>query len=611
MQAIILAAGIGKRLLPLTKDKPKSMVKLLGKPIIEYTMDALVRRKVSEIIIVVGYCKDIIIDYFGDTYKGIKIRYVLNKYYEITNNIYSLKLGLSYVTEDLILCEGDIVFKSKILDIINEDPIKNLVYVGKYKSYMCGTVVKINWKTSETIDELIPSSKQTEDYDYTDVYKTVNVYYFSFDFLKEHFIPTLDLYLSKYPMTGYYEIVIGVVLCLGNNQLYAYTINNNEWFEIDDEADLEMAEYLFSKDKFKLVENLFGGYWRYGLLDFCYLCNLYFPDKTFYSKLYKTLPALIKHYPSAHSKLCIMLSRWYKEDSFTPENIIIGNGASELIRIVNKTVVKKITIPIPTFNEYENKLDESQINYFSLSETDDFKLAKEDFVDSVRKSKSNVALIINPNNPTGSIIDKNDLIWIIEQLKDIIVIVDESFIDFSGNRDKFSVQNLINEYHSLMIIRSISKEFGVPGFRLGYLVTLNKAVKEKILEQLPIWNINSIAEYFIENFPKYYDEYMDSIRSVIEDRNELFENLKTISFLKPVHSYANFILCKLENYSAQDLTRELFNDFKILIKDCSNKKLLDKDNYVRIAVRTKEDNDKLLNALKKLEGQKTEKTVYG
>jgi len=600
MQAIILAAGIGKRLLPLTKNKPKAMVKLLGKPILEYTLEALSRRKVSEIIIVVGYCKDNIIKYFGDNYRGVKIKYVENKDYETTNNIYSLKLGLKHITEDLILCEGDIVFDPKILDAIDEKSHKNLIFAGKYEPCMSGTVITLD-KETKTINEMVLGSKQHGGYDYTNAYKTINVYYLSYEFLKKDFLKTLDLYLSKSTMTSYYEVIIGVILYLGNKELYAYEVKNTDWFEIDDEYDLEMAEYLFSKNKHELIGKLHGGYWRHKFLDFSYLYNQYFPNEQFYSKLAGSLSALIGNYPSGHSKLCKLLSRFYKEDAFKEENMIIGNGASELIRIINKVITKKITIPIPTFNEYENRLSKNKINYFTLPESDKFNLVKENFVKSVKKSKTNVALIINPNNPTGGIIGKDDLIWIIEKLKGTTVLVDESFIDFSGNRDKFSVQSLINKYPSLILIRSLSKEFGIPGLRIGYMVTSNKKIKDKMLEYMPIWNINSIAEYFIENFVKYESSYHESIRRVIKDRKEFYDGLTKISYLKPLPSYANFILCKVLKRSAPGLTKELFNGFNILIKDCANKKPIERNNYVRIAVRTKEDNKKLIAALKKLD----------
>ena len=140
--------------------------------------------------------------------------------------------------------------------------------------------------------------------------------------------------------------------------------------------------------------------------------------------------------------------------------------------------------------------------YYILKEEDNFQINPQEFVNSVKESKSNLAIIINPNNPTGILEPREKIQDILEQLPNTKVIVDESFIDFSGDREKYSMQDLVGRYPNLIIIRSISKEFGVPGLRLGYLLTTNQEVKEKIKESLPIWNINSLAEFFLELFIK-------------------------------------------------------------------------------------------------------------
>jgi len=602
MKAIILAAGMGKRLLPLTKDRPKPMVELLGRTLLEKTMDALIGKKVSEIIIVVGYCKDKIIGTFGDSYKGVKITYVHNDDYYKTNNVYSLKLGLEKVNDDLILCEGDVAFEPRMLDAIDEDAGKNLAFVSRYRSYMSGTVIKYD-KTTKRITELVTKANQGKSFDYSDAYKTINIYYLTDKFIREKFKPVLELYLSTEGTSAYYELLLGVLLYMNRQDLYACDVGDIEWFEIDDINDLEMAETVFSDNKLGFIDRFHGGYWRYDFLDFSYIYNAYFPNKIFYSKLSYDLPMLIGNYPSGQDKICKLLSTWYAEDVFCPGNLIVGNGASELIRIINKTIVEKITIPIPTFNEYENKLTGDKINYFKLPAEAGFKLIKEDFVKSVKDSKSNVALIINPNNPTGAAVDREDMIWILEQLKGAIVIVDESFIDFTGERDKYSVQDLINKYPSLVIIRSLSKEFGIAGLRLGYLLTENKMIKDRVKEYLPIWNINSMAEYFIEHFCDYKESYDESMKNMIDNRDGLYRDLKNISYLEVIPSSAIFFLCKVKG-SAKELKQKLFDKFNILIKDCSNKKPFENENYVRISVKTVEDNKRLITALKQIELEK-------
>ncbi len=188
----------------------------------------------------------------------------------------------------------------------------------------------------------------------------------------------------------------------------------------------------------------------------------------------------------------------------------------------------------------------------------------------------------------------------LEHLKDTVLLVDESFIDFCGDRNGYSAQGLIDKYQRLVVIRSLSKEFGIPGIRLGYLLTKHRAIREVIEEHLPIWNINSVAEFFLERFPDYQQDYQASIERIINNRKEFLAGLSRISYLKVFNSYANFFFCKLVGRSAETLKKKLFDDFKILIKSCANKKPLEKENYIRLTVRTKEENDKLISALESL-----------
>jgi histidinol-phosphate/aromatic aminotransferase/cobyric acid decarboxylase-like protein len=337
------------------------------------------------------------------------------------------------------------------------------------------------------------------------------------------------------------------LIYLSTPNIYGHILDRKTWYEVDTENDLEMANYLFSKkdEKIYKLENLYGGYWRYDFLDFCFLFNLYFPAQHFYSKFSNELPFLIGNYPSAQHKIRSLMSQLYTDDSFSKENILVGNGSSEFIRILNRNFIRKITIPVPSFNEYED-LDKLKINYFILPEKKEFMLEADSFIEAVIKSKSNYALIINPNNPTGSVIERDVLIKIIENLKHLDgIIVDESFIDFTGNRKKYSVQSLVNEYPNLILLRSLSKEFGIPGLRVGYLVSSNKDIKNKVGEYLPIWNINSLAEKFIELLPKYQKEYQKSIQKIINDKKIFCKNLKNIRMLKVFDGKANFVFCKI------------------------------------------------------------------
>jgi len=222
---------------------------------------------------------------------------------------------------------------------------------------------------------------------------------------------------------------------------------------------------------------------------------------------------------------------------------------------------------------------------------------------SVKNSKSNFAVIINPNNPTSTITEKDKIINILEKLQDLDgIIVDESFIDFAGDREEHSVQPLVDQYPNLILLRSLSKEFGVPGLRLGYIVTSNQELKEKINHYLPIWNINSIAEKFIESFPRYQNEYDDSIEQILSDRKDFIKMVDDIDMLEVIEGKANFLFCKIttKDINSTQLRNRLFSRHDMLIKDCLNKTSLD-DRFVRISVRKPEENEKLVKAIKEIE----------
>jgi NDP-sugar pyrophosphorylase family protein len=246
MQVIILAAGIGIRLRPITYEVPKVMAKIRNKELILYQLESISKIKnISEIIIVVGYKREKIKKLVGDRYKGIKIRYVDNIEYKTTNNIYSLYLALPYITEELLLMEGDIIFKPKLLKKVKRR--RDTVFIEKYKPYMDGTIVEINENT-KVIQRLIPKREQGNFFDASSYYKTINIYHFTFKFIKEVYKPVLDLYISKFGKKDYYELIIGALVYLNVCCVYAEVIKDEMmWFEVDDIDDLKFAENVLSR----------------------------------------------------------------------------------------------------------------------------------------------------------------------------------------------------------------------------------------------------------------------------------------------------------------------------------------------------------------------------
>jgi len=593
MQVLILAAGMGNRLKPITNKVPKVMVKVSGKELIIHQLEILSRLpKISEILIAVGYKKNLIKKLIGKSFNSINITYIENNDYETTNNIYSLYLSLPYIKEDLLLVEGDVLFKPSLLKIITSVK-EDTIFVEKFKPYMDGGVLEIDEDT-KIVKRLIPKRDQGKGFEHANYYKTVNIYYFTHKFITDYYQPSLKTYINSYGKRDYYELVIGSLIYLNVCKLYAHVITKPlTWFEIDDSIDMNYAENFFFKKNLDFIQNKFGGYWNYDFLDFCYLYNLYFPPTQFIKEITDQAFQLINTYPSGQEYIKFLMSTFF-DFPINKDWLFIGNGASELIKILNDEVIDSITIPVPTFDEYLNLVNKQKITYHKLSSNNQFKINLKSLVNDARKS--NYLLLINPNNPTGQLLTRQKLLLLLKNLKNLKgIMLDESFIDFS-NED--SAIKLVNDFPNLIYIKSISKSYGVPGLRLGYLYSQNHNVINALNKHLPIWNINSFAEKFLEKFTKYKDSFKNSLQSIKDDRKYLESQLINLPNLKVYSSQANYIMCQIKNnkISTASLTSKLFINDNIFIKDLSKK--LD-SSFFRLAIRKIEDNQLLIKSLKK------------
>ena len=604
MQAVILAAGMGKRLGDLTKNNTKCMVEVNGVPLIDRVLTQFRPLGLSRVVIVVGYEGQKLMDYIGHRYDdSLKIEYVENPIYDRTNNIYSLALAREKLLEDdTLLVESDLIFDDALFPLILNDPYPNLALVAKYQSWMDGTMVRID--EDNNIVDFIPKKA----FKYSDIehyYKTVNVYKFSRDFMEKKYLPFLDAYCSALGNNEYYEQVLRVICMLDNSELKALPISDEKWYEIDDIQDLDIASALFAggEDRLKLYMKRYGGYWRFpGLLDYCYLVNPYFPTAKMKDELRCAFDTLLTEYPSGMQVNSLIAGKCFGVKS---EYIVPGNGAAELIKSLMEGLSGKLGVIYPTFEEYPNRRDAASLEVF-VPESEDFHYSASELMSHFDAHPVSTLLLINPDNPSGNYLPYSQVVSLLEwaAAKGVRLVVDESFADFSDEFPKNSLlsNSILEKYPDLVVVKSISKSFGVPGLRLGIAASSDKALIQKIKKDVSIWNINSFAEYFMQIYTKYEGDYLRAAEKFRRERELFREELSSVPYLKVFDSQANYFLCLLTGgrFSSTELARKLLSDYNILIKDCSTKKCFEGRSYIRLAIRGREDNHTLVEALKEL-----------
>lgn len=595
MQAIILAAGMGKRLGELTRENTKCMVRVNGVTLIERMLTQLDRLSLSRIIMVVGYQEKSLIDHISALPLHTPVAYIHNPIYDRTNNIYSLSLAKHLLSEDdTLLLESDLIFDDEVLSDLLEDPQDTLALVARYEAWMDGTVVRLD--ANDAILEMIPG-KRFRYQDAGSYYKTVNIYKFSKDFSRTHYLPFLDAYTRALGENEYYEQVLRVIAMLDKPIIRAKRLEARQWYEIDDVQDLDIASVLFQPDpdeKMKMLGKRYGGYWRFpGLVDFCYLVNPYFPPKRMIDELQTSFETLLRQYPSGMGINALLAGKAF---ALHPEHIVVGNGASELIKALLELLPGCVGIIRPTFEEYPNRADKTVL--FTPS-APDFSYTAEDVIRFFDRQEIGVLTLINPDNPSGNFIPREGLQRLMEWAheKGIWLIVDESFVDFCDEPEQTLLQEeTLVRYPRLIVVKSISKSFGVPGLRLGVAAGSDTELIRRLQEQVAIWNINSIAEYYLQIEGKYRGDYRDAMRRFRETRARFQALLGDIPGLRIIPSQANYFLCELvDGHSAKRVASQLLATSHCLVKELTSK--LPQGQYLRIAIRGDEDNTLLARSL--------------
>ena len=602
MQAIILAAGMGRRLGDYTKDNTKCMVPVNGVRLIDRLLGQLAKQKLQRVVIVVGYKGKELREYIGNRYDGqLNIEFAENPVYDKTNNIYSLAIVKDKLQEDdTLLIESDLIFSDNIIPMIVENTNPNLALVAKYETWMDGTMVRLD------DDNNIVNFISKDAFDYNDVdsyYKTVNIYKLSKQFSQHKYVPFLDAYTKAVGNNEYYENVLRIISLLNSHDMKALPIGNEKWYEIDDKQDLDIAEALFAdeKDVLRKYYGRYGGFWRFPqMLDFCYLVNPYFPSRRMKDELRSNFDTLLTEYPSGMKVNTLIASKCF---GVSEQYVVPGNGAAELIKVLMEDSQGKTGFVRPTFEEYPNRHDkDSQVTF--VPQNDDYRYTADDLINFFADKDIKTLMLINPDNPSGNFISKADVLRLAQWSEDnnIRLVVDESFVDFSVDYATNSLLNdeILEAYPHMAVMKSISKSYGVPGLRLGILASANKELIARIKKEVSIWNINSFGEFFMQIYNKYEKDYQRACQKFVDERDRFEASLRTIPFLRVMPSQANYFLCEvLPPYTASEIVINMLKQHNILTRDCSGKPGLNPDKqYMRIAVRNTEDNTRLVEGLK-------------
>jgi histidinol-phosphate/aromatic aminotransferase/cobyric acid decarboxylase-like protein len=367
-----------------------------------------------------------------------------------------------------------------------------------------------------------------------------------------------------------------------------------------DASQLELRKHLFYETSHSpSLADLVGYEEAKDTIDFCFISNPYYPTPEMLDDLKENLPNLLKSYPSSNP----MVSQKHLAAvlNLKPENLILGNGATELIVAINTMLIDRIAVPIPTFGEYIEKLRQQRdAELYVLKAEENYQLVLSEYLAWVRTRGLKSLLVINPGNPTGQLFPLEEMIDFLQRAKDMeLVIVDESFIDFAGDPVP-SLLPVAGRFSNLLLVRSMSKHCGVPGLRLGYCYSENLYVLNRIRRFIPTWNVNSVAQYFLSLLAGTDAAYHESRKRLISDVRWLYNSLRAIPGIEAYPTGANFVLFKIKSgKTAAELQGLLLKEHRMYVRDCSNKIGMD-EYHIRVASQGREKDGRLIDALGEL-----------
>lgn len=341
-------------------------------------------------------------------------------------------------------------------------------------------------------------------------------------------------------------------------------------------------------------------------VDACFLSNPYATD-LFMLKIdelngSKQMRDILEYYPPQNYDVAKKVAKIIEIDS---NNIFVGNGAIEVIQAAMHTFAgKNIALPIPTFSSYyEFKIPTSNIEYYQLDKKNDYEINIDNYISFIKEKKCDTAILINPNNPTGEFISSKKVHHFLNSLKDLeLIIIDESFIHFAYEDENLNLsknESLVYEYPNLIIVKSMSKDFGIAGIRAGYGI-MNSERVNKLVSNGYLWNVSGLCDFFFKTYSEinFQNQYEVERKRYIRDTISFANNLSKIPGIKVYNTKANFVLVEIleNNVKSFDMVVELLVEKGIYIRDCADKIGLDGE-FVRIASRSRDENDEIIQAI--------------
>lgn len=330
------------------------------------------------------------------------------------------------------------------------------------------------------------------------------------------------------------------------------------------------------------------------LLDFCIPVNLHFPPPQMVQRIGEHLPEILRYYPDYAE----VHARYIGEiTGVSPACIVPANGSTEIITRLCHLTRGPILTTIPTFSRWTDLPNELGIPLHTIKQDvrRNFRLEVAEIVSRVNELGVRMLVISNPSNPTGAWFEFDEIKELVLSLPEVeLIVIDESFLDFS---DLESAVKLIPSARNLVVVKSLGKSLGWHGVRLGY-AAMNARGADLLRSELPFWNVNGLAAYILKSMSEFKDEFLQSLALVAQDRTYMLNQLEGISGLRVFPSKANFLYVELpSNVAGRKLRDRLLEKYGLMVRECSNK-IGSSEQYLRLAVQTKEAVDLLVQALR-------------